>query len=151
VFGYRSIYVGFVAEIVVLEQDFPPVLYIYEARSCNLSWSGKAISMTYCVCVCVCVCACSFRYSTWNAHRPCCRLWPVRLYSILPHYLTNRTIFEKKKNWIQSVCFDFLYKLLSETFLILRKSEWDTVIYVLRSSCIVPVIFIIFNETWFSW
>ena len=41
---------GFVAEIVALEQDFPPVLRIYEARSCNISCSGKAISMTYCVC-----------------------------------------------------------------------------------------------------
>jgi hypothetical protein len=49
-FGYRSIYVGFVAEIVVLEQDFPPVLRIYEVRSCNISCSGKALSMTYCVC-----------------------------------------------------------------------------------------------------
>jgi len=48
-FGYRSFHVGLVAEIVELGQDFPPVLHIYEARSCNISCSGKAISMTYCV------------------------------------------------------------------------------------------------------
>jgi len=30
-FGYKSIYVGFVAEIVVMERDFPPVLLIYKA------------------------------------------------------------------------------------------------------------------------
>jgi hypothetical protein len=40
-FGYRSIYVGSVAEIVELEQDFPPVLRIYEARSCNFLAVGK--------------------------------------------------------------------------------------------------------------
>jgi hypothetical protein len=38
------------------------------------------------------VCVCSFRYSAWNAHAPYCALWPVRLYSIFPHYVTNDTI-----------------------------------------------------------
>jgi len=41
--------VGLVAEMVELGQDFPPVLHISEARSCNFSYSGKAISMVYCV------------------------------------------------------------------------------------------------------
>ena len=49
-FGCRSVYVGRVAEIVELGQSFPPLLHIYEAPSCNLSCSGKAISMTYCMC-----------------------------------------------------------------------------------------------------
>ena len=39
----------------------------------------------------LCARACSFWYPTWNACAPCCHLWPVRLHSILPHYLTNGT------------------------------------------------------------
>ena len=27
---------------------------------------------------------------------PYCHLWPVRLYDIFPHYLTNGTIFREK-------------------------------------------------------
>ena len=34
-----------------------------------------------------------------------------------PHYLTNGTIFEKKKNyWTQNVCFDFLYNFCLKNF-----------------------------------
>jgi len=51
-------------------------------------------------------------------------LWPVRLYHIF-------------------LCFDFLYKLLSETFLILRIIERDMIINGQRSSCKVPVILVI--------
>ena len=34
-------------------------------------------------------CICSLRYPACNAHAPYCHLLPVRLYKILPHYLTN--------------------------------------------------------------
>jgi hypothetical protein len=43
------------------------------------------------------VCVCGLRYPECSAHAPCCHLWPVRLYSIFPHYLISGTIFEKKK------------------------------------------------------
>jgi hypothetical protein len=43
------------------------------------------------------VCVCSLRYPARKAHAPYCHLWPVRLYNICPHYLTNSNIFEKKK------------------------------------------------------
>ena len=33
-------------------------------------------------------------YPACNAHAPYCHLWPVRLYSIFPHYLINGAIFE---------------------------------------------------------
>jgi hypothetical protein len=36
-------------------------------------------------------------YPTGQAHAPYCHLWPVRLYHIIPHYLINGTIVEKKK------------------------------------------------------
>ena len=66
-------------------------------------------------------------------------LWPVRIYNIFPHYLINGTILEKKKSYrIQNVFWVHL-KLLSETFLILRKTEWD-IKNIYRSSCKVPVI-----------
>jgi hypothetical protein len=41
-----------------------------------------------------------------NAHAPYCHLWPVRLYNIFPHYLTNSMISEKTLS--QTVYFDFL-------------------------------------------
>jgi hypothetical protein len=41
-------------------------------------------------------CVCSLRYTACNASAPYYHLWPVSLYNIFPHYLLNRTIFEKK-------------------------------------------------------
>jgi len=58
-----------------------------EARSCKRSCSGKAIS----------VCICSLMYPSRNTHAPYCHLCPCPLDKIFPHYLTNGTIFEKKK------------------------------------------------------
>jgi hypothetical protein len=60
--------------------------------------------------------------------------WPVRLYNIFSHYLINGTIFKEKV---------FEYKMhvltfstaLSETFLILRRSEADEINNVCWSSC----------------
>jgi len=43
------------------------------------------------------VCVYSLSYPACSALASYCHLWPVRLYSIFPHYLTNSTIFEKKK------------------------------------------------------
>jgi hypothetical protein len=37
----------------------------------------------------------SLRYPACNAHAPYCNLWPTSLYNILPHFLTNDTIYEK--------------------------------------------------------
>ena len=46
----------------------------------------KTQSITYRECVSQCACAEIYSH-----------LWPARLYSIVPHYLINGTIFEKKK------------------------------------------------------
>jgi len=51
--------------------------------------------ITYSECVCVCVCVCSLSYPACNAHASYCHLWPVELYLIYPHYLTNGKIFGK--------------------------------------------------------
>ena len=55
------------------------------------------------------------------------------------HYLINGTIFEKKS--LNTKCvFWFSLQLLSETFLILRRTERDMIKNVYRSSCKIPVI-----------
>jgi len=71
---------------------------------------------------------------------------PARHYGIFPHYFINDEIFEKKLLNIKCV-FSFSLQLLSETFLILRRSERYIIINVLRSSCKIPVILVRFIET----
>jgi hypothetical protein len=58
-----------------------------------------------------------------------CHLWPVRLYHIFPHYLTNGTIFGKKLLDIKCV-FCFSLQLLSETFRILRRIQRDVLVFM---------------------
>ena len=62
------------------------------------------------------MCVCSLGYPARNAHGPYFHLWPVRLYHIFPHYLTNGTIFWKKSYRTQNVCFDFLYNFRLKHF-----------------------------------
>ena len=75
-----------------------------------------------------CVCLLS-SHPACNAHAPYCYLWPARLYGIFPLYSINGTIFEKKKKTIieHKICVGFSIKLLSETFLILRRNERDMI------------------------
>ena len=80
-----------------------------------------------------------------NAHAPYCHLWSVWLYHILPHYLINDTIFEKKLFNIKCVFWYFL-QLLSETFLILRRTERDMINIIYWSSCKVLVILVRFRR-----
>jgi len=68
-----------------------------------------------------------------------CHPWSVRFYYIFPHYLKNCTIFGKKL--LNTKCvFWFSVQLLSETFLILRRTERDMIKNVYRYACKVPVI-----------
>jgi len=69
------------------------------------------------------VCVCSLRYPAGNARAQFCHLWPFPLYSIFPNCVINGTILKKKKMEHRSV-FWFPVRLLSETFLILRRTEW---------------------------
>ena len=68
------------------------VLRNIEVRSRNQFCRVKAISIKYSECV--------FVFSRWLSSVQCactvlCHLWPVRLYSIFPHYFINGTIFVK--------------------------------------------------------
>ena len=71
------------------------------------------------------MCVGTLRYPACNAHVPYCHLWPARLYGILPHYLTNGTIFEKEKKKSLNIenVFRFSLRLLTNTFLILKTEE----------------------------
>ena len=90
-----------------------------EARSCNHCCSGKAISVTYSECVFV---ALGILHAMLKPHIVICGL-PCS--AIFFHVISNGTIFEKYIEY--KMCFDFLYKFLSETFLILRRTERDTI------------------------
>jgi len=92
----------------------------------------------------VCVCGLS-RYPACKGHVPCYRLWPVRLYNIFPRCLINATIVGGggRKPLVNTKCaFWFSLQLLSETFLILRRTERDVIKNVYRSSCEVPFILV---------
>ena len=51
----------------------------------------------------------SFRYPACNARAPYCHLWPARLLSIFSLYLTNDTIFERKKKPLLLHLVGYLY------------------------------------------
>jgi len=70
-----------------------------------------------------------------------CHLWPLRLYSIFPHYLINGMIFGKKLLNIKFL-FWFSVQLLSATILRQRRIRRDVTINVYRFSCKVSGIFV---------
>ena len=100
-----------------------------------LQWKGNKYYKIW-------VCICGLRYPACNVHMPYCHLWPARFYTIYPHYLKNGMIFEKKKVIEYKTCVLNFSKTLSETFLILDRSERDVIKSVYRYSCKVTVILI---------
>ena len=92
------------------------------------------------------VCICSLSYPARNAHEPHRHLWPAQLYNIcFLLYLINGTIFEKKKQLLNTKCvFRFYLQLWSETFLVLRRNERDVIKNVYWNSCNVPFILVRF-------
>ena len=66
-------------------------------------------------------------------------------FSILSH---KRHDFREKKSLNIKCVFWFFLQLLFETFLILRRIQWDIIINVKTSSCKLPVILSDFNKTW---
>ena len=70
---------------------------------------------------------------------------PALGFSTLSH---NGTIFKKKKLLKLKCVFWFSLQFLSQIFLILGRIQEDIIINVQRSSCKVPVILVMFNETW---
>jgi hypothetical protein len=112
-----------------------------EACSCNHFCCVKAISTTYYECVFVAL------DSSMQCAYAICDLWPVQLYKIFPYYFINGTILLKILPNIKCV-FWFSLQLVSETFLILRRTERDT-IKVYQFSCKAPIILVIFQLNYF--
>jgi hypothetical protein len=65
---------------------------VTESRARNRCSSGKTISITYSEFASI-----ALGYPECNAHASYWHLSSVRVCNILPHCLTNSTIFEKKK------------------------------------------------------
>jgi hypothetical protein len=84
--------------------------------------------------------SCNFSCSVLYRH-----LWPVWLYHIFPHYLTNGTIFGGKEKLFNLKCvFWFSLQLCLNIFFILRSIKRYIIINVHKSSCKVPVILVTF-------
>ena len=118
-------------------------IYVYcntEAVSRNHCCNAKAISITYFECMFI---ALVIRH----AERMRRMISPSVAYPAVqyfPHYLTNGTIFWKKKLSILKCVFLFSVQCLSETFLIPRRIQRDIIITLHWSSCKVPVILVRF-------
>ena len=87
------------------------------------------------------MCICNLRYPSCNEHAPYCYLWSVRLYNIFPTYLTNliKTYLinlSHKKKLLNIKCgLSVSLQLLSEKFIILRRTEQDMIKNVYWYSC----------------
>jgi hypothetical protein len=104
-------------------------------RHCYVSW----------------VCVCSLRYPAWNARVCHILLSPVVCLAV-PHF---STLSCKQHDFWEKVIVHKMYVLifslnLSETFLILRRNQWDVVINICSSSCKIPLFLSHINETWIS-
>jgi len=72
---------------------------------------------------------------------------PARQYfSTFSH--TRHDFLKKKSLWDIKWVFWYFLQILSETFPILQRSEWDMTTYVHCSSCKVPLFLSDFNATW---
>jgi len=78
------------------------------------------------------VCVYSLSYRACNVHAPYCHLWPVRLYHIFFTLSHKRHVFREKV--LDTKClFWFSPQPLSETFLIVRKTERAVIVNVLST------------------
>jgi hypothetical protein len=108
--------------------------------SCNHCCCGKAVLHILSLCLKPQVysiqCACAILSSV---ARPA-----LQYFRTLSH---KRHDFRKSTLWTKNICFDFLYKVLSEIFLILTITDRDMIKNIHRSEIKVPVILVDFNES----
>ena len=93
----------------------------------------------YKTCVCVCVCVCVF-VTLGIQHSMCMRY--IVIYNIFPRYLRQHGFENELLNF--KCVFRVFIQLLSEIFLILRRTERDIIENVYWFSCKVPFILIRF-------
>jgi len=114
-----------------------------EALSWNHCCSGKSTRITYSECVLV---ALVIQHAMRMRHIFICGLCGFTTF-FFPYYLINATIFGLNVliDVLNTKCvFWFYLQLLSETFLILRRTERDMIKNLYRSSCKVTVILVRF-------
>jgi hypothetical protein len=90
-----------------------------------------------------CVCICRLSYPACNSYAPYYHLWPASLYYIIPHYLINGMISEKKVIERMMSVSSFSTNFF-EIFLILRRTERAMIENVHWSSCDVCFILVSF-------
>jgi hypothetical protein len=78
-----------------------------------------------------------------------CHMWPIRPYNIVPHYLINGKVFEKKLNI--KCLFSFPLKSLSEIFLIPRRTERDVKTMYIGVQVKHPFFLSCFNQNLILW
>jgi hypothetical protein len=111
-------------------------------RSCNHWCSGKAISIIYCEYVFV---ALGIHHALRMRHIVNSGLPYSTIF--LTHCLINGRIFEKKRVLNIKFVFELLLQFLSETFIIVRRTERDMIKNLYQYSCEVPVILVHFSDT----
>jgi hypothetical protein len=89
------------------------------------------VRVCVCVCLCVgvfvCVCVFSLSYPACNVHAPNCHLWPAGS-TVFFHIISQMARFSKKKCILKTkFVFRLSLQLLSETFLIPRRTERDMI------------------------
>jgi hypothetical protein len=88
-----------------------------EARSCKHCCSANAINITHCECACTL----DIQHTKCLSHIVICGLPRCKIFF---HIISQTARFSEKCCWTQNV-FLFHPQRLSETFLIVRRTEWD--------------------------
>jgi hypothetical protein len=104
-----------------------------EARSCNYCSCEKAISITHSKRVFV---ALAIQHARRMHHTVICGLFSSAKFF---HVISQTALFSKKKLSNTKRLFRFPLQLLSETFLVIRRTERDMMKRVYSSSCTVPL------------
>ena len=111
-----------------------------EVHLCNYCCSRRAKSITYSKSVCL---VCILRYPACNAQAVICDLSDSTIFFYI---ISSMARFLKNKVTENKMCVLSL-QLLSETFLIPRRTERDMIKTVYRSSRTAPLVLSIFNKT----
>ena len=93
----------------------------YNVTLRRVNESIVALGKKYCIFQ---VCVCNLKYPAPNSHASYCHLWPVD--STIYFTLSKKAQFSKKK-LLNTKCFRFSPQILSNTFLILRRTERRTI------------------------